>query len=85
MEKLYIFLGNVVELLINPLIGLLFALALAYFVWGGSMLVLNADDPEKQKKGKQALIWGGVGLFVMSSVLGILRIITSTFGVDLPQ
>ncbi len=85
MEKLYIFLGNVVQLLINPLIGLLFALALAYFVWGGALFVLNADNPDKQKEGKQALIWGIVGLFIMTSVIGLLRILTNTFGVDLPQ
>ncbi len=85
MEKLYIFLGNVVDLIINPLIGLLFALALAFFVWGGAQFVLGADDPEKQKKGKTALIWGLIGLFIMSAVFGILEVVTATFGVDLPQ
>ncbi|MFQ5540873.1 MAG: hypothetical protein ACE5F4_01350 [Candidatus Paceibacteria bacterium] len=84
MEQLSLFIGNFVRLIINPLIGLLFALALAYFVWGGAQFILNAGSEEGRKKGKQALLWGLIGLFVMASVFGILRVVTATFGVALP-
>lgn len=85
MQPFYTFIGNIVDFIINPLIALLFALALAYFVWGAAMFILNANNPEARKKGQQHLLWSVIGLFVMVAVFGILRIVTATFGVDLPQ
>ncbi|MEK7613766.1 MAG: hypothetical protein AAB439_02745 [Patescibacteria group bacterium] len=81
MNNFDIFVGNLVEFLIQPLINLLFALALVYFLWGLTMFILNAGDPEGQKKGKTALIWGIIGLFIMTSVLGILAVAQNTFGI----
>jgi len=85
MAVLAQFIDNVVRLIINPFIGLLFALALAYFVWGAAQFVLNAGSEEGRKKGKDALVWGLIGLFIMTAVFGILRVVTATFGVDLPR
>lgn len=79
MQTLSAFLANIVEFIINPLIGFLFALALAFFVWGAAQFILNAADSEGRKKGKNALIWGLVGLFIMTGVFGILRIVVGTF------
>jgi uncharacterized membrane protein YdjX (TVP38/TMEM64 family) len=84
MDAFDTFVGNVVELIINPLIALFFALALAIFLWGAAQFILNADNEEARKKGKQHLIWGVIGFFIMVAVVGILRIVTATFGVDLP-
>jgi len=79
MNALSQFIANVVNLIINPLIGLLFALALAFFVWGAAQLVLNSGSDEGRKKGKDALLWGLIGLFIMSAVFGILRVVVATF------
>lgn len=79
MQSLSQFIAGLVTLIINPLIGLLFALALAYFLWGAAQFILNAGNEEGRKKGKDALLWGLIGLFIMSSVFGILNIVTSTF------
>lgn len=85
MEVLLTFIGNIVRDIINPLIGLLFALALVFFVYGGSQFILNASDPKKRDEGKKNLVYGLVGLFIMSAVFGILQVITNTFGVSLPR
>lgn len=85
MDALKSFIDNVVALIINPLIALLMAAALAYFIWGAALFILNAAESEERKKGKQHLIWGIIGIFIMVSVIGILRIVTATFGVDLPN
>lgn len=79
MQVLSNFIGKLVDLIIQPLVGLLFALALAFFVYGAAMFILNAGDSEARKKGKDALIWGLIGLFIMSSVWGILNVLTNTF------
>lgn len=84
MQTLFRFIDNVVDSIINPLIGLLFALALLYFVWGASQFVLNAGNEDGRKKGKEAMMYGLIGLFLMSAVLGILAVVTSTFDVQLP-
>lgn len=75
------FLNNLVALIIQPLVNLLFALAVVYFLFGASKFILNAADSKGREDGKQALIWGLVGLFIMSAVWGILGVLTKTFGI----
>lgn len=79
MDRFNAFIDLVVSLIIQPLITLLFALALAYFVWGMAQFILNAADSEGRERGKRALLWGIVGIFIMTAVIGILRITLGTF------
>lgn len=85
MDTLSRFIANVVNTIIEPLIVLLIWGALVFFLYGAAQFILNAADPEARKKGQQALIWGLIGLFIMASVFGILRVVTGTFGVGLPN
>ena len=67
----------------NAIIPLIFALAVAAFVWGVvQFFFLNADDVEKKSKGKQFMIWGIIALTVMVSVWGLVKIVGNTFGID---
>lgn len=84
MTRLSIFIANIVRYIIQPIMTLLFALALAYFVWGLAQFILNAESSEERTKGKQKIVWGIVGLFIMTGVIGILATVTNTFGVALP-
>lgn len=85
MNAFQTFVGNVVTLIINPLIGLLFAAALALFVWGAGQFILNSGDATKRDEGKKNLLYGIIGLFIMASVFGILQVVTNTFGIELPN
>jgi uncharacterized membrane protein YidH (DUF202 family) len=72
----------------KSVIPLIFAIAVALFVWGIVQYVLNTDNEEKRKKGKQFMIWGVIALTVMVSVWGLVKIVGGTFGVKtnvLPQ
>lgn len=62
--------------IIDPLITFLFALAFLYFLWG----VLGMFKEEKREEAKQHVIWGTIGLFVMVSVYGLIRVICKTIG-----
>jgi uncharacterized membrane protein YfcA len=84
MDEVSAFVGRVDTYIINPLIGLLFALALAYFFWGLAIFILEASEPEARKKGQSMMIWGVIGLFIMASVFGILSVALNTFGLPLP-
>jgi len=61
--------------LINPIILVLSSLAVIIFVFGMAKFVLQSDDEEGRKKGKDLMIWGTLGLFVIFSVFGILELL----------
>jgi len=70
---------------INPLIRLLFAIAIAVFLWGIVMYVIGTQGDEKKiEQGKQVIIWGLAGLFIMSSAWGIIKLLCNFFGVGCP-
>ena len=79
--KLNTFIGNVDRMIINPLIVLLFALALAYFLWGVFEFIANLENDEKKTAGKNHMLWGVVGIAIMMGVWTILNIILSTFNI----
>ena len=79
------FLNRVSYYILNPLIGLLFAVALAYFIWGVFNFIRNQDSDAERETGKQHMVWGIIGMFIMVAVYGIIGIITHTFGLDTVQ
>ncbi len=76
------FMGKVNRYIINPIIVLLFAGALVYFLFGVFQFVLNLDDPGEREIGKAHMIWGVVGMFIMFAVFAILSLIQNTLGAD---
>lgn len=70
--------------IVNPLIGLLIAMAVVWFIWGLVQFIWGAQSEEDREKGKRNMIWGIFGLFVMVAVFGILSLLLNTFGVTLP-
>ncbi len=79
------YINKFTEQIVNPAILFLFALALVYFLYGMVMFIKNADDEKARNEGKQNMIWGIVGLFIMVGVYGILRIIIGTVGASVPD
>ncbi len=69
------------QLIINPIIYLLFAAALVYFILGLVEFLSNTDSEEKRSTGKQHMLWGLVGMFIMMAVFALMRIIMDTLGV----
>ena len=70
--------------IVNPAIYLLLAMAAAYFVWGVFTFVSNYEDPEAQESGKKHMIWGVIGIAIMLSAFGIMRMIAGTINVASP-
>ncbi len=73
------------EQIINPLIVLLFAFALAYFIYGITEFLMKIENEEERTKGKQHMLWAVIGMFIMVSVWGILEAVLGTFGVSAPS
>ena len=80
-ESLDNFIKNVNKLIVNPLILLLFALALVYFLWGVFEFISNQENEEKKTAGKKHMLWGIVGITIMMGVWTILNMILATFNV----
>ncbi|MFA5997501.1 MAG: hypothetical protein WC791_03370 [Candidatus Paceibacterota bacterium] len=65
------------EAILQPIITLLMALAVAYFLFGVMKFVKDQGSEEAQVEGKKHMLWGIIGLFIMVSVYGILNFINS--------
>lgn len=76
------FMRKVIVEIINPIIGVLAAAALVYFLWGLTMFILNAGNESKRGEYKQHLLWGLIGLVVMVSAYALIEVGLRTFGVD---
>ena len=65
--------------MINLVIPFVISLALLYFLINIFKLVFASDDSKGREDAKGLIIWGIVALFVMVSVWGLVRVLTSTF------
>ncbi|HEY4487039.1 MAG TPA: hypothetical protein VJB70_04920 [Candidatus Paceibacterota bacterium] len=75
------------QFIVNPIIGLLFAVALIMFLWGVVEFIFRADSDIARENGKRHMLWGIFGMFIMFAVFAIMRIIVDTFditGVRIP-
>jgi hypothetical protein len=73
------FLNKVSGAILNPLILILFSVAFIYFAWG--VVKLITADAGKKEEGKNAVIWGLVGMFIMFSTYGIIRLLLDSFDI----
>ena len=76
-----VFVGKVNRYITNPLIVLMFAAALVYFLVGVVEFLMNADQAVARETGKSHMMWGIVGMFIMLGVFTIIHLIESTLGV----
>lgn len=76
-----ILLGKIVTLIVNPVIVLGFVVATIFLFYGIIQLIWGADGSDLDKK-KSNVMYGVIGLFVMFSVYGILRLALATFQIS---
>ena len=72
-------LVNMILGFIAYLIPLLIAIGLLVFLWGMAKFILHAEDEGKREEGRQLMMWGAIGLFVMVSFWGLTKILIGTF------
>ena len=76
------FMGKLYNVILNPIIALLFALAFAYFIWGVVKYVWSGEQESMREDGRRSILWGVIGMFIMFGVFGIMRLIIGTIGAD---
>lgn len=81
-------LKNIVQIVVNPIIKVAFAVAIIIFIYGIFEFMRNSDNPEARKQGQWHMLWGLVGLAIMVAVFTIVRIFLNTLGIsgdDVPK
>jgi len=73
-------MASVNKVIINPLIFFIFALAVAYFLYGLVKYFLSPDNEEIRTSSKSHMLWGIFGMFIMVAVFGIMNLILGTIG-----
>ena len=74
-------LVNFTNLILNPLIALIFAAGFFMFIWGLVQFLQSMNESADHQEGVQHMLWGIIGMFIMVSVKGILYITINTFGI----
>ncbi|MBU3668808.1 MAG: hypothetical protein FGM57_02470 [Candidatus Taylorbacteria bacterium] len=82
MESVVTLIHKINEVILNPLITLLFAAAVLVFLYGVFEYVKGADSDDARSTGRNHIIWGVVGMFIMVSAFGIMDLIMNTIGAN---
>jgi len=80
-QAIHSLIDNIVTYIINPIIGVVFALGFAFFLFGIARYMFYAGNDTERAVGRQHIMWGLVGMFIMVAVAGIINIIRGTIGV----
>jgi hypothetical protein len=68
-----------IDIINQILVPVLFAVAFIVFIWGAFLtFIWGANSEEVKDKGKNLMLWGLIGFFVMVSVWGLVNILTGT-------
>jgi hypothetical protein len=71
--------SKITSVIINPAVALLFSVAVLVFIWGIVQFIWGVQgEGESRETGKQHMIWGIVGMFIMVAAYTILRVVQNT-------
>ncbi len=76
-------LGTTLDLFLSmaiSLISIFGTLAFVVFFYGLAMFLLNREDKKANEKAKNIMVWGVVGLFVLTTIWGIIGFMQNTIG-----
>lgn len=68
------------DVISGRIIPLFVALALVYTIYSVVQFIAAADDSQQREEKKQQIFWGLIGLFVITSIWGLIAIIGDSFG-----
>ncbi len=67
--------------ILNAIIPIVISLAVVVFIIGIFRYII-AGDEESKKGAKSLILYGIIGIFVMISVYGLVRVLVNTFGLE---
>lgn len=82
MKPAIAFIHKVNQVIINPIIMLLFAVAVLVFLYGVFTYIRQSDSEDGRATGARHILSGVFGMFIMISVFGIINLILNSIGVS---
>lgn len=84
IEGAQIIRDNFIKYIIDPALMVLFTAGFMLFVYGiVEFMYAMAKGGTAGDEGKKHMLWGVIGMVIMSSVWGIIALINNTFGLGL--
>lgn len=68
--------------IVNALMPFIVGLAVLFFMWGVFQFVRASGNEDEVTEGRNRMIYGIIGIFVMVSVWGLVNVLSNTFGLD---
>ena len=78
-------IANIIRIIVNPAIYLLFALAVLYFMYGMLQFIRNAAESKERAQGARAMLFGVIGLAIMISSFALVNFIIRFVGAPADQ
>jgi hypothetical protein len=75
-------LKKINKVIINPIIIFVFTIALVYFFAGVVKFLSSGEDASAKNEGKNHMLWGVIGMFIMVATFAIMNIIINTFHIE---
>jgi len=76
-------MDKVNDAVINPLLALVFAAGLLVFIFGVVEYIWGlSSDTDAKNQGKQHMLWGVVGMFIMAAAYAIFKLVENIVGVE---
>ena len=82
MEAASQLMGRFVQYIINPAILLVFAAGFCVFMYGLVEFIWGLNKGEASNEGKNHMLWGMIGMFIMVAALTIIKMISNSIGAD---
>ena len=64
------------------IVRIIIGFALVFFFWGVFKFVKSGEGGEERKSGKEMIVWGLIGLFVIFSIVALVSILRSTVSLN---
>ncbi len=75
------FLASFVNNILTPLYQIALGISLAYFLFGVAMFIFKMkNNPNEIEKGRNHLLYGTLGLFIMFTIGAIFNVFNTVFG-----
>lgn len=68
--------------IVSALMPFIVGLAVLFFMWGVFQFIRASGNEEELTEGRNRMIYGIIGIFVMVSVWGLVNLLDKTFGLD---
>jgi hypothetical protein len=70
------------KLVLDAVVPLIIGLAVVVVLWGIFNYVARGGEEEKRAEGKRFVVYGIVGLFLMTSIWGMVNLLVKTFDLN---